>query len=180
MEHLCTTCAQAVENLLTKKNFAHNSVNLCAIRHVRLHLRTILRLIRDRECVQSTLFLGSSACEHPSRSLQINMGSVRTSMNTVRARPSAARARHDRLTRVPEHSDTPMEGGVIIATVSAPAPPCPACGGLNSTLLPIASRRKPFAYYLCRWCNHTWMTPKRAPEFVSDSSAAGVNRFRDG
>lgn len=46
-----------------------------------------------------------------------------------------------------------------MANVTIP-PACPACGGLTPTLLPIASRRKPFAYYLCRWCNYTWMVRK--------------------
>ena len=53
---------------------------------------------------------------------------------------------------------------MIIATVP---PACSACGGLTPSLLPIASRRKPFAYYLCRWCNYTWIAPKGSVELIS-------------
>jgi len=43
--------------------------------------------------------------------------------------------------------------------MSTPRAACPLCAG-GATLLPIASRRKPVAFYLCRWCGHMWMAPK--------------------
>ena len=58
---------------------------------------------------------------------------------------------------------------------------CPLCEG-SARMLPVASRRKPFAYYLCRWCGHTWMEAKASvnrPVSPKTSEATSVLHRQD-